>query len=40
MENVCMDVTLTFVHDLLPQRLDQHGIRVSREVNDGQFALR
>lgn len=29
-----------FLHDLLPQRVHQDRVRVSRAVNDGQLALR
>lgn len=31
---------LAFLHDFLPQRLHQNGVRVSSTVDDGQFALR
>lgn len=36
----CSLLTLAFLHDFLPQRLHQNGVRVSSTVDDGQFALR
>lgn len=33
------ELTLAFLHDLLPQRLHQDGVRVSPTVDDGQFTL-
>lgn len=35
-----LDISLTFLQNLLPQRVHQDRVRVSSAVNDGQFAFR
>lgn len=36
---LAVNISLTLLHDLLPERVHQDGVRVSGAVNDGQLTL-